>query len=303
MATQKFNPVTGLYEDDPNAVPGTSGKTSLPNLPTTDTTFGTPTGQPDSGYTGGSPYFEPSGGAASPNPGTINPTAPYAGGSGVSHPQANPALPALSPISSDTTPAPTTPTSPAPAPTATDTGANATGAAIGGGAGPQLAAPPSGDAALMALVNKRVTDLLNTPQTLDTEGVLASPEASAYRLQNQRQTERLVANTAEHAAYDGTMGGGSTGIQRGLLEKEGENNSIFAGSLAKEFRDRQIQQLKDGIQFAIEMGQFDKAQSLQERLAQLSSDTSRSNTLDQLGLGYASLETQANNAALIAALG
>lgn len=289
----KLNPQTGLYEDDgqadPNAgIEGPGRPGSVASVPTQGTGFGTPTGDPNPKYDTGNPY--------APGGDVIFPNAPLQGGS-VNAGTPNPNLPNVPPAD----PGPATTAPPTTPPATTDPGAGPTGP--GGPTGPIGATTP-GSQSMADLVNSKVRDLLNTPQTLDTSALLASPEMAAERLQNQRSTERQVADSAEHAAYSGLLGtGGEEGVLRGIKAKQGETDTFFMGQLATQFRQRQIDELKFGIQTAVQMGQFDKAQELQRQLGQLSADTSRQNTQDQVGLGYANLDVSANNAALLAALG
>jgi hypothetical protein len=143
--------------------------------------------------------------------------------------------------------------------------------------------------------NAAILKLLQTPQTVDAQTVAEAPEAVAERLQSQRGAERQIAASAEQAAQSGESGtGGQEGMSRQILANEGEQDALFSGTLASTMRQQQIQQLEAGIQYAQQSGQFDKAQQLQAQLAQLSAGLN----LDQLGLGYASLNANNNNAAL-----
>jgi hypothetical protein len=272
---RRLNPVTGMYEDVPDAslAEGKLNGQGTPNVPVYDAGAGAaldPSAQPD-------PVL-----ARSTDP-TLNPQPPAAAALPVPPADPTPVAPAPAPTTPALPPQPTTPTPPPDG---------------SGVAAPSVAPAAASGSGLSDLVNEKVRMLLNTPQTLNTTELMASPEAAAERLQNQRSTERLIANTAEQAAYGGTTGGGTEGVMRGIKGKQSETDAIFLGQLAAQFRQRQIDDLKFGIQTAIQMGQFDKAQALQERLTLIQSDTSRQNTMDSVGLGYASLQEQANEAAL-----
>ena len=154
------------------------------------------------------------------------------------------------------------------------------------------------------LARQRIMDMLNTPQNVSAESVAASPEAAAERLQSQRGTDRALAQSAEQAAQGGTgTAGGQEGIQRGILQAQGETDANFSGQLASTLRQQQIGKLTQGITFALQSGQFDQAQALQRQLAELQSATTRGIASDQIGYNYTALQEQANRDALIAALG
>ncbi len=182
------------------------------------------------------------------------------------------------------------------------------GGVASAGSGPTSVQIPPGQYAGLTPPSSPMTDagnaailkLLQTPQTVDAESVAESPEAVAERLQSQRSAEHQIAASAEQAAQSGEAGtGGEQGLQRQILANQGEQDSLFQGTLASTLRQQQIQQLESGIQYAQQSGQFDKAQQLQAQLAQLSAGLS----LDQLGYNYAALNAGNNNAALQAILG
>ncbi len=157
---------------------------------------------------------------------------------------------------------------------------------------------------LGGLTRQRIMDLLNTPQDVSAESVATSPEMQAEKLQSEQSTRRQLAQAAEQAAQGGySASGGQNGIQRGIVEQQGINDTTAAGTIASNLRNQKISELTQGITFALQSGQFDQAQALQLRLAQLQSDTTKGIANDQIGYNYTALQEQANRDALLAALG
>lgn len=192
-----------------------------------------------------------------------------------------------------------------------------------GGSSSAYQAPAAPSSEMDALVQKRITELLNTPQTVDQAALDASPQMAAVRQSEQRTQERDRAQIAERRTAQGlpTSSGGFDTDLAALSQRRGENESQAAGSMATQQLQDNRAQLLAGLQMALQSGQFDKAQQLQERLATLDaslrtaslnesgrqSDASRQlqRELGLLGIGYNydALQAQQNQAATLAALG
>jgi len=160
-----------------------------------------------------------------------------------------------------------------------------------------------------------------------------SPQVAAYNTQQQRAYDKQRAVLAEQAARSGLTGSGGANTQvLGLGQAMGENESAFAGQVAQQLWTNRQNQLMDAIKTAQQAGQFDAAQALQEKLAQLQASVTtagqqiqqqlgegdlalreklgmgdldlrnlalqlqNSQQADQLGFNYATLQEQANEA-------
>lgn len=177
-------------------------------------------------------------------------------------------------------------------------------AAIGGWTPPSAAAPatqpttpfttggqepkpnPIQDAYRAALLK-----LLQTPQTVDAAGLAASPEAAAQRLQSQRGAERQQRDLAAQAGAEGWAGSGAMSTARsGIGQQRSEADSSFVGQLAISKMQQQQQALMQGVQLAQQQGQFDMAQQLQEKLANLDAAIKREALAQSGQLGNADLQ-------------
>jgi len=207
--------------------------------------------------------------------------------------------------------------------TGTGTGTSgdiSSGGNYGGGPAPYQPpeAPPNPYSAAM---EKAILELLNTSRTVDPQELAGSPENAAYNLASQRAAERDRAALAERASAQGFSGSGGfeTGLQ-GINQQRGEGEAAFLGQLAVTRMQQQREDIKSGIQYAMASSQFDKAQALQDRLAQLDAAIRREQIASQqsiananlteqgrqfdldLGYRYTGLEQNANQAALLAML-
>jgi|HubBroStandDraft_2_1064218.scaffolds.fasta_scaffold73067_2 hypothetical protein len=166
--------------------------------------------------------------------------------------------------------------------------------------------PVSTSSPLTDPTNAAIIQLLQTPQTINAETVAETPEMQAERLQSQRSAEQLTAQSAEQAAQSGESGtGGQEGMTRQIGEAQAGQDTAAAGQVASTLRQQQIQQLETGIQDAMTQGNTDQARQLQAQLAELQAQeqsygisTGAGTAADQLGLGYATLNSNQNAAAL-----
>lgn len=164
---------------------------------------------------------------------------------------------------------------------------------------PSYGPPPQSDAdrQMAELVRQRILQLLNTPQTVDPQTLRDSPEMQAVYLQEQRAQERDRAALAERAAADGWSGSGAfEGGLNALAEKRGATEMTLMAQLATAYMERNREDLKNGIELAMNQGQFDQAQALQRELAALDAAIER----EKIG---ASLSMDASDNALKRELG
>ena len=137
-----------------------------------------------------------------------------------------------------------------------------------GGQPPAAAGSPAVD--MESLARQRIIDLLNTPRTVDPNTLRDSPEMQAVYLMAQRAEERDRAALAERAAAGGWSGsGGMEGGINALREQRGATEMQMMGQLATQYMERQREDLKAGIEYALNQGQFEDAQALQRELAAL----------------------------------
>lgn len=174
----------------------------------------------------------------------------------------------------------------------------------------------------------RILELLNTPSTVDPTKLRDSPEMQGVYLMAQRAEERDRAALAERAAAGGWSGsGGFEGGLNALRQQRGESEMQMMGQLASTYMDRQREDLQRGIEFALNQGQFEAAQTLQRDLATLDAQIEQERIAaqvgmsnadlalraqlgegdlslrrDSLGFDYAQLQYQANRDAMLAAL-
>lgn len=169
-----------------------------------------------------------------------------------------------------------------------------------------------------ALYQQMIAQLLNTPQTVDAESLQNTPEAQAQRLASQRAEERGRAQIAERLAAQGvpTSSGAMDTDIAALRQQRAEGDTNFIGQLAVTKMQQNRESLVQGIQFAMQDGQFDKAQALQLQLADLDAalkregmaltasegNANRDISRLQLGYNYDALQAQLNQQALLAAL-
>jgi hypothetical protein len=157
--------------------------------------------------------------------------------------------------------------------TAASPGAPAHGAAGAMPSGPitnDTPLPGTGNSpSLEDLVKKQLANQIN-PAAIDPAALQTSPEAQAERLTSQRAADQQRAQIAEQNAQSGLAGtGGGAGLLRGVDQAQAERDTQFIGQLAATKVAQQLDQIKFGIQAAMQAGQFDKAQALQLQLAQL----------------------------------
>lgn len=113
----------------------------------------------------------------------------------------------------------------------------------------------------------KILELLRSPK-LDPNQLRNSPEMQAVQLMAQRAEERDRAALAERAAVGGWSGsGGMEGGLSALREQRGQTEMEFMGQLAVDYMERQREDIKRGIEFAMQDGQFSEAQALQRELA------------------------------------
>jgi hypothetical protein len=197
---------------------------------------------------------------------------------------------------------PPAPVNPAPVPPG---GGGFTGANYGNVSAPGMGGP------LNDAMRNRIMELLGTPLDLNADQLRKTPENRAYRLGAQRAEERQRAQLAEESSAQGwSDSGGFDSALAGIRQARGEGEAGFLGQLATRYMETQRQQLYQGIQFEMSQGQFEAAQELQARLANLEASMRQSELGERarqfdLGLGYdyTALGVNANNAAFNALAG
>jgi hypothetical protein len=169
-------------------------------------------------------------------------------------------------------------------------------------AGSPDAAHPTTAAASQAQIDDARRDALlkmltATPPT--AEELNASPEANAYRLQEQRSYERDRDQLAEDAAFQGYNSTGAFDTElAGLRQSRAEGEAGFVGQLAITRMQQQREDLQFAIQQAQNQGQFDAAQAMQRELAQLDAAIRReqlAQSASQFGQNLEEQKRQANN--------
>jgi hypothetical protein len=155
-----------------------------------------------------------------------------------------------------------------------------------------------------------IQNLLNTPTKVDPTELMNSSENQAFGLAAQRAEERQRAQIAERNAANGLdASGGQENAFAGLRQSRGEQETQFVGQLAITRMQQQREDIVKGIEFAMADQQFDKAQALKEKLAQLdaslrtkqmelqaaaeSAKLTESGRQYNLGLGFSYTELQA----------
>lgn len=141
---------------------------------------------------------------------------------------------------------------------------------------------------------------------------------SAYGLGQERDARRQRAMTAERAAAGGY---GSSGVFdtkiRGIAERRGQNESMFAAQTAADRLRQRDEQLVVAIQLARQVGQDDLASQLEQQRLRLSEELGRGDLAlrrdlgvgnlglgyDRLGFDYTNLAQSANRDAILAILG
>jgi hypothetical protein len=136
-------------------------------------------------------------------------------------------------------------------------------------------------------------------------------QVKAFNLSSQRNAERAQAQLAESAAQTGqTQSGGFASMSRGLQEKQGETESGFAAQLAGQRLKQQEDKIQEAMKLAALMGNTDlQAQlgqkqseiqqaglGMQEKLGMGDLDLRKTLGAGQLGLGYAGLQQQGQQA-------
>lgn len=188
------------------------------------------------------------------------------------------------------------------------------GSSAGGGASTGYGIPasvPQSSSPYDPALQAAIQGLLSTPQTVNAEDVINSPENDAFRLSAQRAQERGQAQLAEQASFDGTSdSGGEDVAKQGLRQQRGDSESAFVGNLAVTKMQDNRDRLLAGIQAATQAKQFDQAEALQVELANLDAAIRRETLTqqgnqfnDQLGYNYTALNETANEAATRALLG
>lgn len=123
---------------------------------------------------------------------------------------------------------------------------------------------------IQAQARDRIMELLRTPRNVDPETLRTSPEMQAVYLMGQRAEERDRAALAERAAANGWSGSGAfEGGLQALREGRGATEMQIMSQLATDYMERNREDIKQGIEFALNQGQFDQAQALQRELANL----------------------------------
>lgn len=180
-----------------------------------------------------------------------------------------------------------------------------------GAPAPTVTAPQSQTGAQDSRYREMIMQLLNTPQDVNADALMSSPENRAFRLSQQRAEERQRAQMAEQASAEGWSDSGAFDSElAGLRQQRGEGEAAFVGQLAVTKMQANREQLVQGIQFAMADRQFDLAQDLQRQLANVDAALRRAQIGESarqfdLGLGfdYTQLQTNANQRATELAMG
>lgn len=140
----------------------------------------------------------------------------------------------------------------------------------------------------------------------------------AYGVGQERDARRQRRVAAERAAAGGYGSSGALDTRiRGIAERQGQNESMFAAQTANERLQQRDQQLVVAIQLARQLGQDDLANQLEQQRLRLSEVLGRGDLAlraelgrgnlglgyDTLGFNYASLANSANRDAILALLG
>ena len=168
--------------------------------------------------------------------------------------------------------------------------------------GPSAAAGGSGNATPQGIQQAYQNALMQqlNPNAIDPASIDANPVVAAHRLATARGFDRMRQQMAERSAAEGTLGSGGFDSQvRGAGQQAAESNAAFSGQFGQHLWDQQRSELQHAIDLAQQAGQFDKAQALQLKLAQMQNDMQG----NQLGFDYAQLGVNANRDALLAMLG
>jgi hypothetical protein len=176
-----------------------------------------------------------------------------------------------------------------PAPIALGGPSSTTGGSTASGSTGLLMTPEISDQA-----RARILELLQTPRTVDPTALRDSPEMQGVYLMAQRAEERDRAALAERAAAGGWSGsGGFEGGLNALRQQRGETEMQMMGTLAGTYMDRQREDLQRGIDYALNQGQFEAAQSLQRDLAALNAQIEQERIGADVGMNNADLALRA----------
>ncbi len=135
-----------------------------------------------------------------------------------------------------------------------------------------------------------ILQLLQAPQDVDPNKLRNSPEMQARQLQSQRAEERDRQALAERASAGGwSATGGFEGGLNALRQTRGESDMAFMGELAATYMERQREDLRNGIEFALNDRQFNLAQQLERELANLDAAIQREQIAANVGMNDAEL--------------
>lgn len=153
---------------------------------------------------------------------------------------------------------------------------------------------------------------LSGPTNADSEDI--APALSAYNTQSQRDQQQNRDATAERFYAQGEGGAGlqsggfNTALQQGREAAAG-NRANFAGTTIFNAAQAKRTQLNELLRTASSAGLTAQAQQIQQQIASIDAqlrqqglNQNNSQFGDQLGLGYAQLQSQQNREALLAGL-
>lgn len=157
---------------------------------------------------------------------------------------------------------------------------------------PGATPPPAGPPTTVAdAFKKTLLDKLNQgPASLDDPALKG--QADAFSVAQTRAKERARSTMAERASADGGVGVNSGAFDRGLVgleQAQGESEAGFNANLLGDAAKRQADEIRQYIAIAGNQINADEARKLQDKLAQLDSDTRRYGIDKQSALGEGDL--------------
>lgn len=136
-------------------------------------------------------------------------------------------------------------------------------------------APTGAPATVQDAFRQSLMTLLSGPSAAQVGADVGnSAPVAAFRNEQQRNVDMQRAGMAETSGLDGTQGSGSFDARaQGLQQAAGENTAAYAGQQTQAAMDARRQELQNAMQQAQAAGQFDQAQALSLKLAQMSNTT------------------------------
>lgn len=174
-----------------------------------------------------------------------------------------------------------------------------------GPAAPAAPAPPAAPSPLELQTQQALSELIaRSQQPISAQDSQLAPAANAYGRASNRAVERQRNAAAERANATGTLGAGSFDNELMQIEANaGAGQADYEAQLVLGEMDKRREDLTQGIALAMQSGQFDKAQALQERLAMLQAEIQQQQLALQTELGRGGLDLQRGDLDLRRVLG